>query len=160
MLTILFLIAISSIVFGYSLPGRKNSLIQFSVDLSDACFANHYHIQYSELYDTLEKEKEIFDILAKTETYKMKGYVYFSGTLISVHRWIMEEYILKHEMRPGQVVHHINGDKADNRIKNLQLFNSQEEHSQHHQNIQNNFGTWYIRMPEYANYQKFLEYAL
>ena len=33
---------------------------------------------------------------------------------------------------PGEVVHHINGDKRDNRPENLRVFSSQAEHARWH----------------------------
>lgn len=35
-------------------------------------------------------------------------------------------------LRPGEVVHHINGDKHDNRPENLMVFSSQREHVAYH----------------------------
>ena len=49
------------------------------------------------------------------------------------HRVVMELYIGR-SLEPGEVVHHIDGDKRNNRIENLQLFASQAAHAQwHHQ---------------------------
>lgn len=46
---------------------------------------------------------------------------------ILVAEQALGEYIPK-----GQVIHHINGDKTDNRLENLWWFASQSEHMAHH----------------------------
>lgn len=47
------------------------------------------------------------------------------------HR-IVAEQILGRPLRPGEVVHHINHDKRDNRPENLMVFASQAEHARWH----------------------------
>lgn len=47
------------------------------------------------------------------------------------HRVVMSEH-LGRRLRKGEVVHHKNHDRADNRLKNLSLKRSQSEHMKEH----------------------------
>ena len=54
-------------------------------------------------------------------------YIYVNGRLTREHRHVMSVH-LGRELLPAEVVHHINGDRADNRIDNLKLMASQQDH--------------------------------
>lgn len=61
---------------------------------------------------------------------KKNDYVKIAGTNIYKHRFIAKK-LLKRELYPNEVVHHINGDKADNRLKNLCVMDK-DKHEQFH----------------------------
>ena len=66
------------------------------------------------------------------KTHNRKGYVVLIdyGDRIFEHRAVMEAHIGR-KLTDDEVVHHINGDKTDNRIENLQLM-TRGEHSTLH----------------------------
>lgn len=47
------------------------------------------------------------------------------------HRLVMEQ-VLGRKLKRKEVVHHIDGDKLNNRPENLQLFANHSEHMRHH----------------------------
>ena len=53
-----------------------------------------------------------------------------NGKRIDEHRYIMEQH-LKRKLNRNEIVHHINGNKGDNRLENLKLM-SLSEHSKEH----------------------------
>jgi hypothetical protein len=68
-----------------------------------------------------------------------KGYRVISVTVegrhttMLEHRWIMQQH-LGRALTRQEVVHHINHDKLDNRLANLQLM-AKADHDNHHDNL-------------------------
>lgn len=50
------------------------------------------------------------------------------------HRLVVERYIGR-ELHRWEIVHHVNGKKADNRIENLWVFNGHKSHIRHHHGL-------------------------
>jgi hypothetical protein len=58
----------------------------------------------------------------------------YNENYIQEHRWVMEQSLGRY-LEPDERVHHINFNKADNRIENLMLFSSESEHQKYHWKI-------------------------
>jgi HNH endonuclease len=65
----------------------------------------------------------------KTRTGQHNPYprVWVAGRAVAAHR-LVAATILERDLEPGEVVHHINGDKTDNRPENLRVLPSQRHH--------------------------------
>jgi hypothetical protein len=73
--------------------------------------------------------------------FKRVGYKHFANSGVPVHRHVAARK-LGRPLKPGEVVHHINRDKTDNRRSNLWVFKSQEQHHATHKKDKKRFGFW------------------
>jgi hypothetical protein len=80
-----------------------------------------------------KKKKKIFK--------DKKGYKRYSNSGKSVHRHVMERLIGR-KLRKGEVVHHKDGNKTNNRRSNLQKFSSQKSHHALHKKQKKKTGFW------------------
>lgn len=70
------------------------------------------------------------------------GYSVYNDTGALVHRH-MAELKLGRPLRSGEVVHHINRNKQDNRPANLYVFPNQQSHWAAHKQDAQNYGSDY-----------------
>jgi len=69
------------------------------------------------------------------------GYKRYRDSDILVHRYVAKRK-LGRKLRPGEVVHHKNSNKKDNRRKNLQVLPSQKNHYRIHKKNKKKTGKW------------------
>jgi len=70
-----------------------------------------------------------------------KGYKRYKDSNILVHRHVAER-TLGRKLKSGEVVHHKNRKKQDNRRKNLWVFKSQKKHDSTHKKDKKKTGKW------------------
>ena len=57
-----------------------------------------------------------------------------NNKILQEHRYLMERH-LGRKLSSKEIIHHINEDKLDNRVENLQIM-SRSEHAKHHNSLQ------------------------
>ena len=70
-----------------------------------------------------------------------KGYERLTSTGQPVHRRVAEKKIGR-SLKKGEVVHHKNRKKGDNRLSNLRVFKSQKAHHATHVKAKKKYGKW------------------
>lgn len=98
----------------------------------DRPITRHPHLsEYNKEHNKERMTPEVREKLRKTRlgSGEQKGYGKFFGRL--EHRAVAEQ-MLGRPLLPEEVVHHINGNKRDNRPENLFIFPSQSAHTRWH----------------------------
>lgn len=109
---------------------------------SRACFREYASKRMSEMNRALNPERMNSETKAKLRAARLnsgagQSYEKMYGT--HTHRQVVEEMIGR-PLKPGEVVHHIDGDKRNNSRENLMLFASQAEHARWHSQNDPNWG--------------------
>lgn len=82
------------------------------------------HFCSKDCYDKFERPHKKENILSVYRTIIRKG------KPMSEHRYVMEQYIGR-KLERSEYIHHINGNKLDNRIENLKIMSPQQHNRQH-----------------------------
>jgi len=96
------------------------------------CNKHRYKKRMTGTYDNMEEwystraaeqQANKSNQLPKGQHMDMAGYVrkYVAGKQVFYHRWLMEQE-LGRPLTKDESVHHINGNRTDNRIENLELW--------------------------------------
>ena len=100
-------------------------------------YCNEHYLRWTR-YGRLQSVKRAYG----TGGQRPDGYwtISVDGRRYLLHRVIMERHLGK-PLKPGAIVHHLNGDPSDNRISNL-VVTTQREHAKHHR-----WGHGLLRLP-------------
>lgn len=122
-----------------------------------------FSVDFKEIYENDKSNEVILFHPEKTNQKKTKpkktfidkdGYRRFIDSGILIHRWMMEKETGQ-KLKPGEVVHHIDGNKRNNDIKNLMLFDNQDDHNEYHQKNLRETGCWHGLGLNYFKYNRY-----
>ncbi|NRG43322.1 HNH endonuclease [Bacillus sp. CRN 9] len=132
---------------------RYNSQIKKNTYCSKQCRSKHLskkhnpegyrkHPHLSELNKKVNPERMTMSIRLKIRESRLNkgtGASYEKTFGQHTHRWVAE-LMLGRKLKPTEVVHHIDGDKRNNKPSNLMVFPSQSEHLNWHKKHDNRYG--------------------
>lgn len=163
-MTLIIFLAIVEIIFICKLVSLKDNSganRKFEIDFKFAYFQD---LEINKLFFAQQRnfseEKKVRErkLRARKTFVAENGYVYFFDSHKSVHRWVMEKY-LGRKLSYEEVVHHIDGNKQNNKISNLKLFPNQQAHDQYHREHLKNYGTWFEEFPTYPAFRRQVVYS-
>ena len=102
-------------------------------------YTRHPHL--SELNKQINKNRMIKEVRLKIRNSRLnkgKGMSYEKLYGRHKHRVVAEQKIGR-KLIPGEVVHHIDGDKRNNKPNNLMVFRNQQEHAKWHKRFNDIF---------------------
>ena len=94
-------------------------------------FTSRRMTEYNERHNPLTMTASRRQSIRQSHLNTGEGKTYTKTFGRHTHR-IVAEQILGRPLLPGEVVHHINGDKRDNSVSNIMVFPSQAEHARWH----------------------------
>lgn len=100
-------------------------------DLKDSTNASKHMSELNRQLNPTRMSKEIRAKLRKAHLNSGKGKTYSKFYGKPEHR-VVAEAMLGRSLLPGEVVHHIDGNKRNNAANNLRVFSSQAEHVKFH----------------------------